>query len=185
MTGVIKTDLRTSFIKKHAETCDIASLFNKFCYYTSEDLQGIGYRGDSKWYLCKLLSNFSPKESMPILCPIEGKKFVQNIHEEKYIILMAGMVELLVDNKDYSAAAAWAKIGVDLVNYFHPYLNVITKQTIIEESKAYKYFADIFERYKEYFDQDWYSNYGYFDWQKKFYSPTTHANQNFKYRIGF
>lgn len=182
MTGIIETDLRYEFLKMHSKTCNALELYNYYEYFYKNGNcpQGTSYSGDCIWYLKKLLAYYRPEESIPKLHPYRVPGYI----EDFYILLMGEVADMLWQCDDFIGAIIWAKKALDMIDYFHPHYNAPTKQKFIKENHYYSFVAEIFERYKDYLDEDLCRECE-FDWEKKFYSPATHANQNFKYRIGF
>jgi hypothetical protein len=175
---------RDKFILKHIDTCSAVELFrhHEYYYYTFWDTncpQKTSLFGDFLRYLKRYLMKYKPEVGFAALCKDMGTTLTKEEIEDAYIDYMVKVAAAEEFFDDYLLAAFFARKALDMVNYFHPYLNRASKEKIWQERKWYKSAMAIYEDYKDYLTDEFY-NAVTFDWEDEFYSPSTHANKNFK-----
>lgn len=112
---------------------------------------------------------------------IIDRKEVENSYVD-FLVIVA-----IVEERcgDYYAASHFAKRALDMVDYFHPYANNLTRQKILSENENYKLAAEILDRHKEHWNvlmEEHSEEDLRFDWEKEILTPQL-SNQNFQYRI--
>jgi hypothetical protein len=184
---MLNTSLVTEFLGKHADNCNGQELYYFFNYYYCRYQHGDKHSPVEKfynciWYLKHLLTRYNPAEVIEIIYDFEGLRYDKTIVEMEYLYLMNMVVQIHLFNDDFDYAVHWAKKTLEMIDYFHPCLNKPTKEVILKENLYYADSTKLFEKYHHYFDPKLHEEV-VFHWEKKFYDPTFHANQNFKYRL--
>jgi hypothetical protein len=176
--------LRYDFIEKHSRNCTAEQLFRNYQYFYLKYAEGdagakVGCFADCLWYLKKLVTKYKPEKVIKLICDIENTSYNEIDIEQGYIYLMNEITRIHLFIDDYQVVAHWAKKTIDMIEYFHPNNAAIDKQYFLLRDDLYKDSWELYQKYKEYFDEKIYKDF-VFDWEKEFYSPSFHSNQNVK-----
>lgn len=191
----INTELRFELLRKHAESCTPSELLDAHDYFYNKYSNGdcpnkSAVFGDCLIYSKKLVMKFKPEDGMTEMLgdlfdpSIYGKAEIE-MNYTYFLSLIASIEEFY---EDPIVAAYFAYKCLKMIDYFHPYLNDFSKAKLLEEGN-YKIAYGIFERYKNEWEE-YKSQYSIgdfetdllFEWERKIYHPSSHANQNFQYR---
>jgi hypothetical protein len=183
--SMLDKNYRYDFIEKHLHNCTTEQLLENYFYYYDyfdKDDEPVKSFSDCIWYIQRLVRENKPEEVIRIFSrftekPVRSKATIC----QEYIKLLGLISHIQVLANMNDLAVYWAKKTIDMVEYFYPNNNKLNKE-YFSMNDLYKGCLDIFQKYKEYFNEEHYKDFT-FDWEKEFYSPTSHANQNFKYRI--
>lgn len=182
---MLDKNYRYDFIAKHTHNCTPEQLLENYfhyCNYVDKDDEPVESFLDCLWYIKRFVNKNKPEEVIRIFSrsleiPVHSKATIY----QEYIKLLSLITHIQVLTHMSDDAAYWAKKTLDMIEYFYPNNNKLNKE-YFTMTDLYKGCLEIFQKYKEYFNEQEYKDFT-FDWEKEFYSPTSHANQNFKYRI--
>lgn len=171
----VHTESRKLFLEQTAENATKAELYQHFLYYYEkyQNVEPQNYQvetfGDCIGFIKALLKRCEPEECIRLIYEIEGCKFDRSIVEDSYIYLIR-TVSLLEDFfcNDQSSAH-WAKKGLEMVNYFHPYATAEQKNEIIANNFYYERCLKKFREFQHLFDEDIQKQF-IWDWERKYMS---------------
>lgn len=182
---MIITEHREHFLRQHSKNCNDAQLLDNYLHYylkyEGDNSHPVESFSDCLWYLKKLVTRNAPIDMVRLFSTKvkDGSSWKVKFHYIDQVCLVARIAEHI---GMYDHAVHWAKKVLDYMEVFHLTKDRIKKDYLSDIYSHYDSCLEIFHKYKNYFDEEVYQDLN-FEWEADFFSPTNHANQNFKYRI--
>ena len=182
--------LRFDFIKMHSKNCTPEQSLDNHLYYSLKYENGDFHEPvesfiDCQCYLLEFICSDKPYQVAKHLLKLinaPANYRANTILEDEFIYLMHLATKVFEFAHNYESAALMARKTVDMIEFFHPTNKAIDKEYFFEKNWYYRDCFEVYQKYKKYFNEEEYKKY-IFPFEKDFYAPTAHANQNFKYRI--
>lgn len=164
-----------NFLTKRAyDGCPVAML--DYYYKFKEDAKknhNMAY--DATGHLENFFNKHTPFECLSLIARNENDYVNVYWLQKTYLYLMAHIAAVYADNECYYRSMLWAKKTMDLASFFFKYDGV----EVFEEYKKHSYIYDLFEEYKDFFDEGEYANFQ-LEWEKDNFRNRFLANDNIR-----